>query len=141
MTTHYLEEADGLCNKIAIIDHGVIKVSDSPVRLKGMYGGDVLTISISGDVDLTDFLKTVPDVSDVTREGQVYKMKLPRTEQALPVIIEGVTKRGMRITEISFTRPKLDDVFLEVTGRSMREDEGGGEEAWVQNLNMGRSTN
>jgi ABC-2 type transport system ATP-binding protein len=139
MTTHYLEEADGLCNRIAIIDHGVIKVSDSPSVLKGKYGGDVLTISVDGAIDLVDFLKTVPDVSDVSREGQVYKMKLPRTEQALPVIIEGITKRGLKITEISFTRPKLDDVFLEVTGRSMREDEGGGEEAWVQNMNLERA--
>jgi len=141
MTTHYLEEAEGLCNRIAIIDHGVIKVSGSPARLKEKFGGDVLSISVDNDVDLTDFLKTVPDVSDVTRDGQVYKMKLPRTEQALPVIIEGVTLRGLKITEISFTRPKLDDVFLDVTGRSMREDEGGGEDSWVQNLNMGRSTN
>jgi len=138
MTTHYLEEADGLCNRIAIIDHGVIKVSDSPAHLKEKFGGDVLTLAVSGDADLTDFLKTVPDVSDVTREGQVYKMKLPRTEQALPVIIEGITRRGMKITEISFTRPKLDDVFLDVTGRSMREDEGG-EESWVANINMGRT--
>jgi len=86
-------------------------------------------------------LRSVPDVSDVTRAGRTYKMKLPRTEQALPIIIEGVTKRGLKITEISFTRPKLDDVFLEVTGRSMREDEGGGEDSWVQNMNLGRSVN
>jgi ABC-2 type transport system ATP-binding protein len=141
MTTHYLEEADGLCKRIAIIDHGVIKVSDSPSRLKEMYGGDVLTISVDGDMDLTDFLKNVPDVSDVSRDGHIYKMKLPRTERALPVIIEGVTNRGLKISEISFTRPKLDDVFLEVTGRTMREDEGGGEDSWVQSLNMERATN
>ncbi|HXQ91975.1 MAG TPA: ATP-binding cassette domain-containing protein [Nitrososphaerales archaeon] len=139
MTTHYLEEADGLCNRIAIIDHGVIKVSDSPKDLKEKFGGDVLSISVSGDTDLTEFLRTVPDVTDVSHEGLVYKMKLPKTEQALPVIIEGVTKRGLKITEISFTRPKLDDVFLEVTGRSMREDEGGGEDSWVQNMNLGRT--
>ena len=141
MTTHYLEEADGLCKRIAIIDHGVIKVSDSPARLKEKFGGDVLSISVTGNEDLSEFLKTVPDVTEVTREGQVYKMKLPRTELALPVIIEGLTRRGLKITEISFTRPKLDDVFLDVTGRSMREDEGGGEESWVANINMGRSTN
>ncbi|MDA4111769.1 MAG: ATP-binding cassette domain-containing protein [Thaumarchaeota archaeon] len=138
MTTHYLEEADGLCDRIAIIDHGAIKVSDSPAHLKEKFGGDVLSISMSGDTDLSEFLRTVPDVSDVTREGRVYKMKLPRTERALPVIIEGVTSRGLAITEISFSRPKLDDVFLEVTGRSMREDEGGGQDSWVQNLNLER---
>jgi ABC-2 type transport system ATP-binding protein len=138
MTTHYLEEADGLCNRIAIIDHGVIKVSDSPARLKEKFGGDILTIAVSGTTDLTDFLKSVPEVSDVSREGQVYKMKLPRTEQALPVILEGIIRRGLNITEISFTRPTLDDVFLEVTGRTMREEEGGGD-VWVQNLNLERS--
>ena len=139
MTTHYLEEADGLCNRIAIIDHGVIKVLGSPNDLKEKFGGDVLSISVSGDIDLTEFLKTVPDVTEVSHEGRNYKMKLPRTEQALPVIIDGVTKRGLKITEISFTRPRLDDVFLDVTGRSMREDEGGGEESWVQNMNLGRT--
>ena len=140
MTTHYLEEADGLCRRIAIIDHGVIKVSGSPAHLKEKFGGDVLTISLSGNEDLSDFLKTVPDVSDVSREGQVYRMKLPRTEVALPVIIEGVTHRGLKITEISFTRPKLDDVFLDVTGRTMREDDGG-EDSWITNINMGRTAN
>jgi ABC-2 type transport system ATP-binding protein len=138
MTTHYLEEADGLCNRIAIIDHGVIKVSDSPARLKEKFGGDILTIAVSGTTDLTDFLKSVPEVSEVSREGQVYRMKLPRTEQALPVILEGIIRRGLNITEISFTRPTLDDVFLEVTGRTMREEEGGGD-VWVQNLNLERS--
>jgi ABC-2 type transport system ATP-binding protein len=138
MTTHYLEEADGLCDRIAIIDHGVIKVSDSPTRLKEKFGGDVLSISVSGDEDLTEFLRGVPDVSDVAREGRTYKIKISSTERALPAIVDGLTSRGMKITDISSARPKLDDVFLEVTGRSMREDEGGGEEGWVQNLNLQR---
>ncbi|MGI0080629.1 MAG: ATP-binding cassette domain-containing protein [Nitrososphaerales archaeon] len=139
MTTHYLEEADGLCDRIAIIDHGVIKVSDSPAHLKEKIGGDVLTIALSDGDDLTPFFNSVPDISDVSREGQVYKMKLPRTERALPAIIEGVTQRGLKITEISFTKPTLDEVFLEVTGRTMREEEGA-EESWVQNVNLGRAS-
>jgi ABC-2 type transport system ATP-binding protein len=139
MTTHYLEEADGLCDRIAIIDHGIIKVSDTPSRLKEQFGGEVLTLTISGDEDLTDFLRTVPDVGDVTLVGRVFKLKVTKTENALPVIIEGVTRRGLKVTDISSSRPKLDDVFLEVTGRSMRGGEGGGE-SWVQNMNMGRST-
>ncbi len=139
MTTHYLEEADGLCDRIAIIDHGVIKVSDTPSHLKEKIGGDVLTIGLSDGEDLTQFFNSVPDVSDVSREGQVYKMKIPRTERALPTIIEGVTKRGLKITEISFTKPTLDEVFLEVTGRTMREEEGV-QESWIQNVNLERAT-
>jgi ABC-2 type transport system ATP-binding protein len=137
MTTHYLEEADELCDRVAIIDHGTIKVLDSPSHLKEKIGGDVLTIVLTGDVDLIPFFKSVPDVSDVNRDGQMYKMKLPRTERALPLIIEGVTERGLKITEISFTKPTLDEVFLEVTGRTMREEEAT-EESWIQNVNIGR---
>jgi ABC-2 type transport system ATP-binding protein len=138
MTTHYLEEADGLCDRIAIIDHGVIKVSNSPAHLKERIGGDVLTIAVSDGGDLSEFFRSVPDVSDVIREGLMYKMKLPRAERALPAIIEGVTQRGLKITEISFTKPTLDEVFLEVTGRTMREEEGV-QESWIQNVNLGRT--
>lgn len=139
MTTHYLEEADGLCDRVAIIDHGVIKVSDSPGNLKVKLGGDVLTIALSDGDDLTEFFESVPDVSGVSHEGHTYKMKLPRTEKALPLIIEGVTRRGLKITEISFTKPTLDEVFLEVTGRTMREEEGV-QESWIQNVNLGRAS-
>ena len=140
MTTHYLEEADGLCDRIAIIDHGVIKVLDTPAHMKERIGGDVLNISLSDEGgDLSEFFRSVPDVSDVIREGGTYKMKLPRAERALPAIIEGVTQRGLKITEISFTKPTLDEVFLEVTGRTMREEEGV-QESWIQNVNMGRAS-
>jgi ABC-2 type transport system ATP-binding protein len=139
LTTHYLEEADGLCDRVAIIDHGVIKVSNSPAHLKEKIGGDVLTIAVSDGGDLSEFFRSVPDVSDVAREGVMYKMKLPRAERALPAIIEGVTQRGLKITEISFTKPTLDEVFLEVTGRTMREEEGV-QESWIQNVNLGRAS-
>ena len=138
MTTHYLEEADGLCDRIAIIDHGEIKVSGSPAELKQKIGGDVLTIGVSDGVDITGFLKSIPEVSNVTKEGQVYRMKLPKTESALPPIIEGITQRGLKLTEISFQKPTLDAVFLEVTGRTMREDEPA-EESWIQNVNQQRA--
>ena len=57
----------------------------------------------------------------------------------MPTIIEGITKRGLKITEISCSKASLDEVFLQVTGKTMREGEGS-QEAWVQNLNLGRST-
>ncbi|MDA4117762.1 MAG: ATP-binding cassette domain-containing protein [Thaumarchaeota archaeon] len=135
VTTHYLEEADSLCNRIAIIDHGVIKVSGSPAQLKEKLGGDILTIELTEGSDITDFLKSIPDVSDVNRREQVYRIKLPKTERALPAIVEGVTKKGLQIKEISFTKPSLDEVFLEVTGKSMRDEEGGeGGDSIIQNI-------
>lgn len=140
MTTHYLEEADLLCDRVAIIDHGVIKTIDSPARMKQTLGGDVLTIGVNDGADLSSFFSSIPEVNEVSRsdkDQRVYKMKLPKPETALPLIIEGITKRDLKITEISFTKPSLDEVFLEVTGKTMRDEEEGGE-SWVQNVNRVR---
>jgi ABC-2 type transport system ATP-binding protein len=137
MTTHYLEEADSLCNRVAIIDHGTIKVSGSPSELKERLGGDILTIQLSEGPDLTEFFMTIPDVSAVTRTGDAYRLKLPRAERALPAILEGVTKKGFRITEISFTKPTLDQVFLEITGKSMRDEDDGGRDSAQQSAALG----
>ncbi|MDG7005404.1 MAG: ATP-binding cassette domain-containing protein [Nitrososphaerota archaeon] len=138
MTTHYLEEADGLCDRIAIIDHGTIRAMGSPSQLKEKVGGDVLNIELATGPDITDFLKSIPDVSDVVKSDQAYRIKLPRAEKALPAIVEGVTRKGLEIKEISFTKPTLDEVFLEITGKSMRDEDAGESESWVQNVNAER---
>ena len=108
MTTHYLEEADGLCDRIAIVDHGVIKVMDTPARLKQRIGGSMLLFEVNGETDLSEFLQSMPNVSEVFRDGRRYRVKLPTTEDALPSIVNGVTSRGMKISEISFVKPSLD---------------------------------
>jgi ABC-2 type transport system ATP-binding protein len=141
MTTHYLEEADGLCDRVAIIDHGTIRVMDTPARLKERIGGSMLVFEVNnGEIDLSESLQKIPGVSEITRNGRSYKLKLPSTEDALPAIVSVVTSCGMKISQISFLKPSLDEVFLEVTGRTMREEEGA-QESWIQNVNMGRSTN
>ncbi len=134
MTTHYLEEADGLCDRVAIIDHGVIKVSGSPHELKARVGGDVLVLELTGGPDITDFLGGLPDVSDVVRNELVYRIKLPKAETALPAIVGGITQKGLEIKEISFTKPTLDEVFLDVTGKSMRDEDSAESESWLQNV-------
>jgi ABC-2 type transport system ATP-binding protein len=126
MTTHYLEEADQLSDIVAIMDHGTIKVSGSPADLKGSLHGDVLTLSVNdGGEDLTRFLKSVPNVTEVTRTKDSYRLKLPKVESALPAIITSIASRNLQITETSFSKPTLDQVFLEVTGRSMRDAQEG----------------
>jgi ABC-2 type transport system ATP-binding protein len=134
MTTHYLEEADSLCNRIAIIDEGVIKVSGTPAELKERLGGDILTIEIAdGGPDLSSYFKSIEEVSTVTKKDSTYRITLPKTEKALPAIVAGLTEKEMRISSISFTKPTLDQVFLEVTGRSMRDEESpAASPAWVQ---------
>jgi ABC-2 type transport system ATP-binding protein len=134
VTTHYLEEADGLCDRIAIIDHGVIKASGAPAELKAKVGGDVLNIELTSGPDITDFLRSIPDVNDVVKKDGVYRIKLPRTEKALPAIVEGVTKKGLEIKEISFTKPTLDEVFLDITGKSMRDEDASESDSVIQNI-------
>jgi ABC-2 type transport system ATP-binding protein len=128
VTTHYLEEADSLCHSVAIIDHGKIRVSGSPGELKQRLGGDVLEIAVNDRADLTEFFYSVPGVKDVKKSDHTYRIKLPSTEEALPTIFEGISKKGLKITKVSFDKPSLDQVFLEVTGRSLRDQEQGAED-------------
>ena len=122
MTTHYLEEADQLSDVVAIMDLGTIKISGPPSDLKESLHGDILTLSVEdGGEDLTEFLRSVPNVTEVTRASDAYRLKLPRVESALPAIITSVASRDLKIKETSFSKPTLDQVFLEVTGRSMRD--------------------
>lgn len=125
MTTHYLEEADALCDRVAIVDGGVIKVSGSPAELKMRLGGDLLSIQVTDGQDLTHFFEGVEGVREVKKlDGSSYRIKVPRVEKALPEIVDGVVQRGLKISDISFMRPTLDQVFLQVTGRQIRDGEG-----------------
>jgi ABC-2 type transport system ATP-binding protein len=124
MTTHYLEEADLLSHRVAIMDRGRIVVSGSPAELKEGLHGDVLTLKVVDEGDgFAGFLEGMEGITGVARVADAYRLKLPNVETALPSIIAGVAARGVKIRETSFTKPTLDQVFLEVTGRSMRDAE------------------
>jgi len=140
MTTHYLDEADSLCDRIAIVDHGTIKVSGPPAELKEAHGGDIITLTLSSDKeDFTAFLSGIEGVKGVTKDGRVYRIKLPRTEKALPSIVAGVVQKDAEIEEITFSKPTLDQVFLDVVGKSMRdEDTSQSDSAW-ENIKMERA--
>lgn len=141
MTTHYLEEADSLCDRIAIIDHGVIKVSGSPSQLKETVGGDIVTLGLSeGTEDLTEFFDGIEGAKGVTRTGSLYRIKLPKAEKALPAIVQGLVQKQVQINEISFTKPTLDQVFLEVTGKSMRDDAAPETDSGWENIRMQRAS-
>ena len=140
MTTHYLDEADSLCDRIAIVDHGIIRISGTPSELKAVHGGEIITLTVpEGAEDLTSFLSGIEGVSEVTRDGVAYRIKLPNTEKALPAIIGGVLQKGVEIEGISFSKPSLDQVFLDVVGRSMRDEESGGSDSGWENIKMGRA--
>ncbi len=120
-TTHYLEEADSLCDRIAIIDNGVIKLSGSPSELKAKLGGTILTLQLTDGADISSMLGGIQGVTEVTKEGETFKIKLTRTETALPAIVERITKKGLKISDITLAKPTLDQVFLQITGNTMRD--------------------
>jgi len=140
MTTHYLDEADSLCDRIAIMDHGTIKASGTPAQLKEAHGGDIITLTLAQDKEnLTGFLSGIEGVQGVTRDGKVYRIRLPKMEKALPAIVAGVVQKEAEIEEITFSKPTLDQVFLDVVGRSMRDEETSGSDSAWENIKMERT--
>jgi ABC-2 type transport system ATP-binding protein len=124
MTTHYLEEADNLCDRIAIIDNGKIIALETPDALKESLGGDILTLSIEKkDADITSLIKTVTKVKEVKQQDNTYRIKVEQGDETAPKILNLLVEKGHRITKLSLTKPTLDEVYLEYTGKSMREEQ------------------
>lgn len=126
MTTHYLDEADSLCDRIGIIDNGRIMAMDTPSTLKRSLGGDVIQMSIDGQMDFSSILRSVANVIEVKREGSEYRVKVIRGEREMPQVLRAVTDNGGNVSTVSLQRPNLDQVFLEYTGKSLRDAEQAG---------------
>jgi ABC-2 type transport system ATP-binding protein len=128
LTTHYMEEADRLCDRIAIIDRGTIIARGTSANLKASIGGDVITIA-SPEPDAIADLLTAPWVSGIERhDGQVI-VRLQNAEEHIPGIVTAINQQGIGITSLSVRKPTLEDVFLHYTGRTIREEEASGKEA------------
>ena len=122
LTTHYLDEADALCDRIAIIDHGKIVTLGSPEELKREVAGDLVTLSVKGDQQAAlDLLKGQPFVRESATEEGSIRLYVDRGEVAMPAILRLLDSAGMQLLTIGLQRPSLDDVFLRKTGRSLRE--------------------
>jgi ABC-2 type transport system ATP-binding protein len=139
MTTHYLEEADALCDRVAIIDHGKIVVVGTPEELKHGLGGDVVTLSIKEDFDVSEIIKKVEHVKDVKKEDGSYRIKAEEGEITAPLIIEALRKKGYTVSKLSLTEPTLNEVYLEYTGKSMRDAEESREAFAAQRMAMRRA--
>ena len=125
LTTHYMEEADILCDRIAIIDHGKIVALDTPQNLKDGLGGDIIELEFNKKTDdQTETLSSLPQVKDAKKIGDIYRIKVSKGEKALPEIMENMLKMNLRLSRVSLVKPTLDQVYLEYTGRSLRETQG-----------------
>ncbi len=139
MTTHYLEEADSLCDRVAIIDHGKIVVVGKPEDLKHSLGGDIITIGIKEDVDVSELISKVENVKEVKKENGSYRIKAEYGEVTAPFIIETLRKKGYTVAKLSLTEPTLNEVYLEYTGKSMRDAEESREAFAAQRMTMRRA--
>jgi ABC-2 type transport system ATP-binding protein len=131
MTTHYLEEADSLCDRIAIIDHGKIVITGTPAELKDSLGGDIITLSIQKETDITTLIKKIAHVKEVKKENGSYMIKSENGEVTAPLIIEALRKENHVVTRLSLTKPTLNEVYLQYTGKSMRDAADESKEAGI----------
>ena len=127
LTTNYLDEADQLCDRIAIIDGGRVKALGSPADLKAGLGGDVVTLTLApsdlGQVEaLAQALKKQEAVRAVSTNQNVLDIRVASPEKALPAILSVVTAHGCRLEFVDYHRPRLDDVFLAHTGHRIKEE-------------------
>ena len=122
LTTHYLEEADALCDRLAIIDQGRIVAEGTPAQLKRQIAGDVVTLGVTGDQQAAlDLLQGQPFVREAGLEDGAIRLYVERGETAMPAILRALDGAGLELRTIALTRPSLDDIFLRQTGRSLRE--------------------
>jgi ABC-2 type transport system ATP-binding protein len=124
MTTNYLDEADQLCDRLAIIDGGRIKALGSPTELKVALGGDIVSLTIK-ETDripgLEAALANQPAIKTVRVTGNGLDIRVESPEKALPVILETANRLGCGIEFIEYHRPRLDDVFIAHTGRRITD--------------------
>jgi ABC-2 type transport system ATP-binding protein len=120
LTTHYIEEADALCNRVAIIDHGKFVASGTPDELKAKVKADLIDLETTEPLDETR-LRAMPGVSDVRSQGKGWLLRVASAEEVLPRLLASLRNDGIR--RVNVEKPSLETVFLDVTGRRLSEGE------------------
>jgi ABC-2 type transport system ATP-binding protein len=122
VTTHYLEEADALCDRMAIMDNGLIVAEGTPAELKREISGDVVTVGLNGSTPkAAELFDTEPYVKKLETVDDGLRLYVDEGATVIPLILRKLDAAGIGLGSIELHRPSLDDVFLEKTGRSLRE--------------------
>ncbi|MEM0311519.1 MAG: ATP-binding cassette domain-containing protein [Ignisphaera sp.] len=125
LTTHYMDEAEMLCDRIAIIDHGKIIAMGTAEELKSMVGSDVVYIKLGKpDADICSKLSIANVENCKIVEGGTVALQVRKATEAIPAILLHLDRLEVKVTEVSYRRPSLNDVFIHLTGREMRDSEG-----------------
>jgi len=128
LTTHYMEEADQLCDRIGIIDGGKIQVIDSPQNLKSAMGKEVISLTIeNGDAEkvFLSELGKIELINKINQDKNKITLFASKGTEVIPKIFQISSNLKVKINSISLTQPTLDDVFISYTGHEIRDDEGG----------------
>jgi ABC-2 type transport system ATP-binding protein len=124
LTTHYLDEADALSDRIIVIDHGRIVAADTSDNLKAQVAGDLVDLEVSDVARVADAADRLASIAEhVEVEGRHARGRVPRAAQAVPGLLRDLTTAGIDLDTFEVKRPTLDDVFLTLTGRSLRDAE------------------
>ncbi len=129
LTTHYLEEADALTNRLAIVSQGRIVVEGTAEELKGGLQGEAVIVELSdGQLDeAAEVVRSLAEVREVSADGHLLRSRVGDGARAVPTILAALDGRGIPVEAVTMHRPSLDDVYLHYTGRDFRaEDEAGG---------------
>jgi len=143
LTTHYMDEADKLCDRIGIIDYGQIKVVGEPNELKSQIGGDIITLKFTNETNsyadqALAKIKKLSSIENIVPTKDFFSVVAKDGETTVPKIFEVASKVGATIESISLKRPTLDDVFMTHTGRELREETGSKEDLMRERVRMWR---
>jgi ABC-2 type transport system ATP-binding protein len=128
LTTHYLEEADALTNRLAIVSRGRVVVEGTAEELKGGLQGEAVMVELAdGQVEeAAEVVRALTEVREVSAEGQLLRSRVADGARAVPTILAALDSRGIAVESVTMHRPSLDDVYLHYTGRDFHsEDEAG----------------
>jgi ABC-2 type transport system ATP-binding protein len=137
LTTHYLEEADRLASRLAIVDRGRVVTSGTPDELKGELRGDAVQVELPADADadrVRRVLEALPAVRDVVIAGRDVSARSDDGAAAVPVVLAELRRAGVNAASVAVARPSLDDVYLRHTGRRYSESESPGRDGQANEL-------
>lgn len=123
LTTHHMEEADQICDRVAIIDHGKIVKCGTPTEIKSVVGTDVIELTLDvGDDEISSAVANYV-CGEVKRTGFDYQINVKNGEEAIPSIIDFVKSKGYNVRRVSLSKPSLAEAYLELTGKEFRESD------------------
>jgi ABC-2 type transport system ATP-binding protein len=123
LSTHYLDEADALCDTLLVIDQGRIVAAGTPDELRGKVAGDLVVLTARDPARTAELAGRLPGATELTVTDGAVRFRVPRGDTALPVLLRELDLADLPVQAVRTQRPTLDDVFHSVTGRSLREVE------------------